>query len=183
MSLRPSPFWDIMWRRLAVGCWRFGTTCRSSLRKSSSSRRLPVTGRCVLIYGTVWAVTRPSGEYGSQPACWNVKLPLGREGKLKMHKRKGRRQSKSGYRRNERGRGTNHFLYCIHLYPVVFSDCLWPLNIGSIGFPETSVTNYKLRSLNIPEERWPRLFTCHLNSQRSVLWALEISVTWSGCAE
>jgi len=27
-----------------------------------------------------------------------------------------------------------------------------------------SVTNYKCRSLNIPEERWPRLFTCHPNN-------------------
>jgi hypothetical protein len=44
------------------------------------------------------------------------------------------------------------------------SRTAWPLKIGSIGCPETSVTNYKLRSLNIPEERWPRLFTCHPNS-------------------
>jgi len=63
------------------------------------------------------------------------------------------------------------------------SRTAWPLKSGSIGCPETSVTNYKLRSPNIPEERWPRLFTCHPNIQRSVLWALEISVTWTGCAE
>jgi len=63
------------------------------------------------------------------------------------------------------------------------SRTAWPLKIGSIGCSETSVTNYKLRSLNISEERWPRLFTCHRNSQRSLLWALEISVTWTGCAE
>jgi hypothetical protein len=41
----------------------------------------------------------------------------------------------------------------------------WPLKVGSIGCPETSVTNYKSSSCNIPEKRRPDILSPFLNGK------------------
>jgi hypothetical protein len=63
---RSSLFWDIKQPKLVASYRRFGTTHRSNLQGLSIPRRMPGTGGCIMIQGSVWAVTgSPSSSVSS----------------------------------------------------------------------------------------------------------------------